>query len=220
MSSEECRTLRGDLAAFALDRSEPDDHTRVLAHLDHCANCREDLTELRGVARALPAAILEHVDTDHHPSPDLVERIARRAREERRGARRRRLQRAALALGGVAATVAIAVFAFAAGRDTSSTPALQPFAVTRAGTTAEFGLAGNDQGTQVVLRQRGLDPERTYWMWLTDAHGERYSAGTFRGGAQDETITMQSALPLEETVRVWCTGENADEVVLDKWIKR
>ena len=30
---------------------------------------------------------------------------------------------------------------------------------------------------------------------------------------------MQSALPLDETVRVWCTDSDT-EVVLDSWVKR
>ena len=34
MSAEDCRQLRGELAAFALDRAEPEDRTRVVAHLD------------------------------------------------------------------------------------------------------------------------------------------------------------------------------------------
>lgn len=220
MAADECRALRGDLAAVALDRAEPEERTRVLAHLDHCADCRLDLEELRSVARALPEASLDHVDTDPHPSADLLDRIAGRARAERRAAGRARVRRVALALAGVAAAVVIGLLSFALVRDDSSTPALQPFAVAPAGAVAGFALEGNGAGTEVVLRQSGLDPDRTYWLWLTDAQGQRFSAGTFAGGTHEETITLQSALPLSKTVRVWCTGENFDEVVLDKWIKR
>lgn len=219
MSAEDCRQLRGELAAFALDRAEADDRTRVVAHLDHCAACRDELVELRQVAAALPLAQLEHVDTDHHPSSDLLDRIARGARDERRATQRARRRRVVLALVGAAAAATIALMALAFLRDDGATPALQPFSVAPSGTRANFGLLPNDQGTKIVLQQNGLDPERTYWMWLTDAEGKRYSAGTFRGAAHDETITMQSALPLKDTVRIWCTGENS-EVVLDKWIDR
>ena len=219
MSADDCRSLRGDLAAFALDRAEPDERTRVVAHLDHCADCRHELDSLRGVVRALPFAQLAHVDTDHHPSADLVDRITGTARAERRERRRTRVRRVALAAGGVVAAASIAVLAFVSVRDDESTPALQPFTVAPVGAQATFGLAPNDQGTRIVFHQNGLDPSRTYWMWLTDAEGQRYSAGTFRGAAHDETITMQSALPLADTVRIWCTGEDS-EVVLDKWIDR
>lgn len=219
MSADDCRSLRGDLAAFALDRADADERTRVLAHLDHCAECRLELDSLRGVVRALPFAQLDHVDTDHHPSADLVDRITGLARAERRDLRRSRYRRVVLAAGGLVAAAAIAVLAFVSVRDDDTTPALEPFAVAPAGAQATFGLAPNDQGTQIVFHQSGLDPSRTYWMWLTDADGKRYSAGTFRGAAHDETITMQSALPLADTVRIWCTGEDS-EVVLDKWIDR
>jgi len=219
MSADECRSFRGDLAAVALERADADERVRVMAHVDGCAECRHELDALRRTVRALPAASLEHVETDHVPSSDLADRITRTARDERRRERRSRARRVSAALVGAAAAMLLAIGAYAVVRTHDDSPALQPFAVAPNGASATFGLAPNDQGTQILLRQRGLDPARVYWMWLTDEKGQRFSAGTFRGTTSDETITLQSALPLEQTVRVWCTDADTT-VVLDSWVRR
>ena len=219
MRADECRSFRGELASVALDRSEDDGRARTLAHVDGCADCRHELSELRRTVCTLPAASLEHLDTDHMPSTDLADRITRSAREERHHSRHRRDRRAMRVLVGVAAAAIVALVSFAVVRIDDTSVALQPFAIAQNGAIATFGLEKNDQGTKILLRQRGLDPARVYWLWLTDASGQRFSAGTFRGTAHDETITLQSALPLDQTVRVWCTDSDT-AVVLDSWIQR
>jgi hypothetical protein len=216
--NDDCRDRRGDLAAFALDRLDHDERTRVLAHVDGCPTCQGALVELQVAARALPFASIEHLEVDDAPSNDLAERIARSARAERRRERGRRTRRVLVGAAGIAAALALAIGLFRMVRD-DSTPALQPFATAPSGTAAQFALERNDQGTQIVFRQSGLDPDRIYWMWLADASGQRYGAGTFRGTAQNQTITFQSALPLEQTVRVWCTDVETD-IVLDSWVTR
>jgi hypothetical protein len=216
--NDDCRTRQGDLAALALGRLDDNERTRLQAHVDGCALCRTTLYELRATARALPYASLDHLDIDDAPSSDLAERIARTARDERRRAHRTRLRRVGAAVVGVAAVLLLAVGFVVMARDGDSPTALQPFAVAPNGAVATFGLARNDQGTKIVLRQSGLDPTRVYWMWLADESGQRYNAGTFRGTEHEETITLQSALPLEDTVRVWCTDAETG-VVLDSWVK-
>lgn len=214
-----CRAHRGDLAALALDRLDADERTRLLAHVDGCVECRDALDELRAAAGALAYASLDHLEGSDSPPADLVERIARSARDERRGARRARHRRLLVAGVGVAAALLLGLGFVRMARDGDTTPALQPFTVAPDGASVDFGLVRNDQGTRIVLRQSGLDPSRVYWMWLADESGRRYNAGTFRGAERAETITMQSALPLDETVRVWCTDSDT-EVVLDSWVKR
>ena len=217
--SEDCRSRRGDLAAYALDRLDADERTRLLAHVDGCAECRGALDELRSTARALPFASLEHLDANDVPPVDLAERIARTVRDERRRAHRNRARRVAAIVAGIAAALVLGVGLIRMVRDGDAAQVLQPFAVAPNGATATFALAPNDQGTQIVLRQQGLDPTRVYWLWLADGAGKRYNAGTFRGTDREQTITLQSALPLEETVRVWCTDADT-KVVLDSWVTR
>ena len=217
MSADDCRSYRGDLAAYALDRLDDLERTRLLAHLDRCADCRFDLEELRLTALALPAASLAHLNADHAPSLDLAERIAQSARTERTKVHRLHVRRAVVAAVSIAAALILAVVAFGVVREDSPTASLQPFAVAPNGAMASFGLQKNDQGTQVRLHHRGLDPNSIYWVWLTDVSGQRFNAGTFRGTWKDETITLQSALPPEDTVRVWCTDAGTN-VVLDSWL--
>ena len=65
--SDDCRSRRGDLAAYALDRLDADERTRLLAHIDGCAECRGALDELRSTTRALPFASLEHLGANDVP---------------------------------------------------------------------------------------------------------------------------------------------------------
>jgi hypothetical protein len=219
MQADVCRAIRGDLAAVALDRADPDDRTRVIAHVDGCPDCRDLLVELRLTVRALPWAAIEHIDADHVPPGDLLDRITAEVRSERSTTRRRRIRRAAASVLAAAAAVAFVFAGFLIARDRGGAPDLQPFAVAPAGADVRFGLQRNDQGTQIVLQQQGLDPNGVYWMWLADQSGQRFTAGTFRGGAKVDKFRMQSALPLDETVRVWCTDAEQD-VVLDSWVQR
>lgn len=140
MSTDECRAMRGELAAVALDRAEEDERTRLKAHVDGCADCRQELAELRRTARALPAASLDHLDTDHLPSTDLGDRIARSARDERRSDRHVRRIRVATAVAGAAAAALLAFGVFVALRDDRPS-ALQPFAIAPIGAIAEIGRA-------------------------------------------------------------------------------
>lgn len=219
MHAEVCRALRGELAAVALDRAEPDERTRVIAHVDGCPECRELLAELQGTVRALPWAQLDHVDTDHAPSGDLVDRITALAHAERSSTRRARSRRVLSGVLGAAAAVAFAIAGFLIVGRGAGSPELQPFSVAPAGADVRFGLQRNEQGTQIVLEQHGLEADRVYWMWLADQNGQRFTAGTFRGGPRTERIRMQSALPLDETVRVWCTDAEQG-IVLDSWVQR
>ena len=79
---------------------------------------------------------------------------------------------------------------------------------------------GAKRGRAMVLEPlAGLDPNGVYWMWVADQNGERFTAGTFRGAPKDHMIRMQSALPMNEAVRVWCTDDKQD-VVLDSWVQK
>lgn len=220
MAADPCRASRPELAALALGRLDAGEQVALLAHLDGCAACRELLTELRDSVAALGHASLAHLDTDHVPAADLLDRITTQASIERASRRRHRRRRLTRAVLGAAAAVAFALVGFlVVARDGTDAPRLQPFAVAPAGADVRFGLAPNEQGTEIVLQQRGLDPNGVYWMWITDQRGERFTAGTFRGAPRDHRIRMQSALAMNEAVRVWCTDGNQD-VVLDSWVQR
>ena len=71
-----------------------------------------------------------------------------------------------------------------------------------------------DAGTEIALEADGLDAGDWYWLWLTDADGDRVGAGTFQGTGGDIDVTLTAALGLEDARRIWVT-DGDDEVVLD-----
>jgi anti-sigma factor RsiW len=213
MTAEPCRHWRGDVAAFALGRLDPDEVVRLQAHLDGCATCRAALDELRRTARALPLADPARLNVAALPPSDLADRILREVRHDQQRMRTRRRRRVLGALAGaVAAAAAVVLLLAAVTRDDGR--AMTEFAVEGPGVEASFALHANAQGTAVQLEHQGLDTGEVYWLWLTDSSGKRVSAGTFLGSAQRASLNLQSALPESSAVRIWVTDAD-DEVVLD-----
>jgi hypothetical protein len=220
MTAEPCRGRRGDVAAYALGRLTPDEATRTLAHLDGCPTCRDALAELRSTAALLPLADHRRIDSQPVPPPDLGERIQQKVREDRRAQRARITRRRLTTVLAAAAAIVVLAVAAILIVDRDRGPTLQAFSDAVPGVDGSFALEANDQGTAVLFEHRGLDPDETYWLWLTDESGRRMSAGTFHGGASDTTrITLQSALPEDQAVRIWVT-DTADDVVLDSQIEQ
>jgi hypothetical protein len=211
MATEACREWRGEVAALALGRE--DAHaSRAQAHIDGCPACRDELADLRRTAGLLALADPAHLAVEPAPPADLATRILRQVRSE--GARARRVRRrrrtvVTFAAAACALLVAGLIVVRADGDDD-----LQAFTKAAPGVDGTFGLDANGQGTAVRLTHRGLDPDEVYWLWLTDDSGRRVSAGTFRGASDGDELVLQSALPLDDAVRVWVTDEQ-DTVVLD-----
>jgi hypothetical protein len=205
-----CTDRRGDLAMLALGRLDPEEATRVQAHVDGCATCTRALDELRRTAAALPLVDPDALRTVPDPPAHLADRILRQVREEQRFRRRRRTY-VALAAAAVIAVLAGVVGVFAT-RDDGRTQ--REFAIEEPGVDASFSLDPNAEGTAVRLEHQGLDPGDVYWLWLTDESGQRVSAGTFHGSAERSSLVLQSAMPADQAVRIWVTDED-DGVVLD-----
>ncbi|MEO8693375.1 MAG: anti-sigma factor [Acidimicrobiales bacterium] len=212
--SDACREWRGDLAAMAINRLQPDERARVLAHTDGCANCRSELTMFEHLGRAMAHADATRLDHEPAPPPELRDRIMMRLSDERAVVRRLARRRIGVAVAAVAAVVLVAFGATVILHDSGSDDRV-PFSFALADTNGSFALHRNSTGTSIDFTQEGLDPNAIYWLWLTDASGKRVAAGTFNGTTTPTTVTMQAALPLELVVRVWVT-DKADVVVLDK----
>lgn len=202
-----CRQWRGALAARALGLTDPASDVGLDAHIDACAECRAELDDLYTVASALS---LTDVDRLHvgAPDPDLESRIVQRIASEAKAARRQRWFRAAA--GTAAAVLLLAAVVVNVGRDEGR----QVVLAAGEGAQASAALLDRPWGTEIRLEVTGLDADEVYWLWLSDAEGERVAAGTMRGTDGEATAALASALPLDEARRIWMTDED-DEVVLD-----
>jgi hypothetical protein len=214
VSTHPCNEWRGDVAMLALGRLDAADTVRTQAHVDGCESCRRALAELQPTASMLALVDPETVLSVAVPPPDLADRIVRQVRDEQRARRRRRRRHVVTATLAAAAMflVVLGTAVVIATRNGGSSP--REFAVESPGVDASFSLEPNREGTAVRLEHQGLDPEAVYWLWLTDASGERVSAGTFHGSTDRSSLVLQSAMPIDQAVRIWVTDED-DGVVLD-----
>lgn len=209
MSGAGCRQWRGALAARALGLTDPASDVGLDAHLDACAECRTELDDLHTVALALSLADPERLHTGTAAGPDLEERIVQRIATESRAARRQRWFRAA-AGAAAAALLLLAVVVVNLGGEEGR----QVVLAAGDGAQGSAALLDRPWGTEVRLHVAGLDSEEVYWLWLSDAEGERVAAGTMTGTDGDARAVLASALPLDQARRIWMTDEDG-EVVLD-----
>ncbi len=216
MMYDQCRDWRGALGAAALGRIEPGEQLALQAHLDGCPECRAELRELRSVADALPLADPEHVGTTRvEPTPMLGEQVRLRVARER-NARRARSRGRFVAAVAAAVAIAAGLVAFMVVAPTSSPPVkgrtVALVADEGAGATAT--LRPRNAGTEVRFHVSGLHDGDVYWLWLTDASGQRLAAGTFKGTGTGSDLVMTAGLPLRDVKRIWVTDES-DHVVMD-----
>ena len=218
--SDACRDWRGELAATAAGRPDPDKQPGLAAHLEGCRHCREELAELTPVARALQLVDPDRLVDPPRPaggawvaaSSAAVAEVRRRGaavgavaqRGDRRGWRRRRCSRSC-------SPESLRVSTRPDGPD-AQLRRLHHRARRVSSRRAEL-IPTAAWGTQIALEVDGLArrADDVYWLWLSTSDGDRVAAGTFSG---DGHMQMSAALPLDEAARVWVTDAD-DDVVLD-----
>jgi hypothetical protein len=224
-----CEAWRSDLAAWATAQITPERETALDDHLASCAGCREEADALLAVAAVTLGAAVDGGtatvaapggdgvgDADDRPPTDLGPRIsARIARERRRQTVRRSL---VAAVGAAAAAAVVVVALLLAGGDAGpGTVHGREFAFSTlpAGATAEATVGTDAAGSVVQLAASGLDPGRTYALWLSDpvTHPERVPAGTFRPNADGQVdVVLHCSLPADQVGRVWATSPDGLEL--------
>lgn len=168
----DCKEWREMLGTFALGSLHPEGRTAVLAHLDGCADCRNELEELEEARRALDSVETDRVVSSEPPEHLYGEVFARIGEEQRQIARRRTRLRIAATL--VAAAVAVTAFTLTF----RSSGEVVEFASAPQGVDAVAVLTEEPGGVAVHLTVSGLEPG-TYGLWMEGYSGTRLSAGTF-----------------------------------------
>jgi putative zinc finger protein len=177
MTADDHRRWREELGAFVLDQLDPDERAAVQAHLDGCAQCREERDLLLPLAEILPLADPAWLTSSPVAPRRLGRSIARKIDAERRGQRRRRLQ---LGAGIATATAALAaVFLLALGGGPSAPHTEVAFADVPAGVHITGDLTSRSWGTEVSVYVDGIRPGTRCRVFLRGPNG-RVQAGTFR----------------------------------------
>lgn len=212
-----CAAWRDALAGWLVAQVGPADEVTLADHLAGCERCSVEAESLLAVAAvslgADPGGEPWRLVNDDPPPADLADRIVARVAIERRSSR---LLRAAVAV--VAVAVAAVLLVVTLDGDQRLDGESVSFARLAPGVEAAATVAPDDAGSLVDLTAEGLDPTVTYALWLTPPGGgytERVAAGTFRPDDHGRVdVTLRSALPADETGRVWATTPEG-EVVLD-----
>jgi len=197
-----CRDWRELLGAYALGQLEGDERAGLEAHLDGCAQCREELALLQPVAAMLPHADPERFESAPQPPPELGARIAATIASERRQSETRRRRRlfGGFALGGATAALAAAVLAiFVLGGGSGGEPERHITFATQ-GVTIDATLEPHAYGTEIRMYVHGVESGTLCRVSLRGPGGASYPAGTFRyRWGDDSEAVLSSALDLSRT---------------------
>jgi anti-sigma factor RsiW len=200
----DCRDWRELLGVYALGQLQGDERAGLEAHLDGCAQCRDELALLEPVARMLPHADPERFESAPQPPPELGARIAATiAGETRQKEKRRRRRRfGGFALGGATAALAAAVLAiFVLGGSGSGEPQQRiQFAALPKGVSIDATLEPHAYGTEIRMYVHGVASGTLCKVSLRGPAGVSYPAGTFRyRWGEDSEAVLSSALDLSRT---------------------
>jgi len=209
MTTDDHREWRHALGAYALGDLPEEERAALAAHLEGCEECRAELRSLEGVAALLPLADPARIEQPAaRPPADLGARIeAQIAAEAAKEGRRKRRRRIRLGIGGtvagavVAATLALAILPLGGGE---SSPAQQVrFTSVPKGVSIDAILEPHAFGTEIQMYVSGVRSGTLCRVFLRDAHGHAFSAGSFRyrwGG--DSEAELSSALDLSQATAI------------------
>ena len=185
MTADDHRDWRLSLGAYALGDLPPDERAAMAAHIEGCPECRAELRELESVAALLPLADPARIEGPPvRPPADLGARIeaqiaAETSREGRvkRRSRRRWWAGGAIATAAVAALLAIVVIPI--GGESSPAQKVE-FASVPNGISIKATLEPHAFGTEIQMYVKGMPSGTLCRVFLRDAAGRTYSAGSFR----------------------------------------
>lgn len=208
MKAEDHREWRLSLGAYALGDLPEEERVALAAHLEGCEECRAELRSLEGVAAMLPLADPDRIEAPAvRPPADLGARIeaqiaAEAAREGRAKRRRLRLWAGGVAAAAaVAAVLAIVVLPLGGGE---SSPAQQVrFASLPKGVSIDATLEPHAFGTEIQMYVKGISSGTLCRVFLRDASGRSFSAGSFRyRWGQDSEAELSSSLDLSQATEI------------------
>jgi hypothetical protein len=209
MRTDDHRDWKLSLGAFALGDLPPDERAAIAAHLEGCQECRVELRSLEGVAALLPLADPDRIEQPAvRPPADLGARIeAQIAAESAREGRKKRRRRFRLGFGGavataaVAAVLAIAILPLAGGENS---PAQEvKFASVPNGISIKATLEPHAFGTEIEMYVSGVRSGTLCRVFLRDAKGRTYPAGSFRyRWGEEADAQLSSALDLSQTTQI------------------
>jgi len=203
MTDPGCIRWQGELAMQSLGKLEPEIAVALQAHLEGCAECREQASELAPLAAALTAAspaAVEDSGAGRLPSQlqeSVLHRLGTEARRERRRSRRRIGMVATVATGIAAA--AVAVVSLGSPSPTGRVVTLRG----TPGTAATITLVRSSSGSVVTLREHGQPVGRDFVVTIQSNSGTWWQAGSYHTSGLTVRAQLTCAVQPSEITRVW-----------------
>jgi len=216
MTGPECIRWQGDLAMHSIGKLEPEAAVGLQAHLDGCAECREQAAELAPLGDALafaePEAAEDPGATRIPPrlEESVLSRLDTEARLARRHTHRRRRVIAAVA-AGIAAAAVVVVASVGGGRPA---PAGRVVALSGApGTAGTIVLVRSSSGTDVTLREHGLPVGQDFVVTMQSSSGTWWQAGSYHTSGTTARAQLTCAVEPYEITRVWVRDSTGSTVL-------
>jgi Putative zinc-finger len=208
MTADDHRDWRLSLGAYALGDLPPDERAAMAAHIEGCPECRAELRELEGVAALLPLADPARIEGPQvRPPADLGARIeAQIAAESTKEGRVKRRRRLRFGFGGAVAVAAVAallaIFVMPLGGENSPAQKVE-FASVPNGVSIKATLEPHAFGTEIQMYVKGMPSGTLCRVFLRDAAGRTYSAGSFRYRWEEGSEAhLSSGLDLSQAAEV------------------
>jgi anti-sigma-K factor RskA len=201
--TEEHDALRPLLGGYVLGGLDPAERARLEAHLEYCADCREELARYAPLPALLQRAGPPPEPAD--PEESMWSGLAAAARAERAPRRGRGKWMAAAAAAVLLVATAVGVLV----ADPFAQPGVPFVAVAGAGSSGHGELEARPWGTAVSLRLAGLAGlagDDRFVAWVVSTEGTREQAATWgatpNGAAE---VSGASSIPSEQIALVRVT---------------
>ena len=210
---------------WAVDGLDPAEADLVATHLDSCAACREEADELEAVVHLLSkvdAASIDLAEASGSDRDDAIPLVAPGLGERGTGSpepegswAERAARRTAMAVGTVAAAIAVAASVVAASAGSVAAPPARSVALRgESGVSATVALTAEPWGSRAVLSEDGQTAGTPYTVSMESSSGYRWVAGSYRTtGSGPMQVQLTCPVPPGQITEVWVTGSSGHTVL-------
>jgi hypothetical protein len=206
---------------WAVDGLDQDEAGLVAAHLASCSACREEADELEGVVHFLSQVDVGALDVASGSERDDATTLvppgpgrAGLASPELGSWRERVARRAAVAVGTVAATIAVAASVVAASAGSVASPPGRSVTLRgENGVRATVALTSEPWGSKAVLSEAGQSAGTPYTVSMESSSGYRWVAGSYRTSSGSTQVQLTCPVSPSQIAEVWVTGPSGHTVL-------
>jgi predicted anti-sigma-YlaC factor YlaD len=212
VTPDRCDHWHGLLAFEVVGQLSEGDRLALSAHLDGCQACRDERQDLAGLARILPAADPDHLESHDVPF-ELQSAVFTRLRADAR--RHRRVRGTRYLLGGaVAAVLAVALVLGLSGPGTTPGAGHTVALTGGSGVKASARLTSEAWGTAIHLQETGQPGGEVLTVSMRSTAGSWWAAGTYRTvTGRTVQVDLACGVPWSKIASIWVRDKTGRTVL-------